>query len=64
MLLRAENFFMEAARFRPLITGLGYPQTIKVAVVQATGFNDDYGMLNKDLVINGYWDLQPTAYNH
>jgi hypothetical protein len=41
-----------------------YPQTIQVAAIQAAGFNDAYGMLNNDLVINGYWNLLPTAYNH
>src|SRR6185312_13826179 len=41
-----------------------YPQTIHVASIQAWGFNDAYGMQNNDLVINGYWGLQPTAYNH
>lgn len=41
-----------------------YPQTIHVAAIQAAGFNDAYGMLNNDLVINGYWDLLPAAYNH
>jgi hypothetical protein len=41
-----------------------YPQTIHVAAIQAAGFNDAYGMLNNDLVINGYWNLTPAAYNH
>jgi len=41
-----------------------YPQTIHVAAIQAAGFNDSYGMLNNDLVINGYWDLMPSAFNH
>jgi hypothetical protein len=40
-----------------------YPQTIHVAAVQAAGFNDSYGMLNNDLVINGYWNLLPAAFN-
>ena len=40
-----------------------YPQTIHVAAVQAAGFNDDYGMLNNDLVIYGFSELTPTAFN-
>lgn len=41
-----------------------YPQTIHVAAAQASGFNDSSGMANNDLVINGYWNLMPAAFNH
>jgi hypothetical protein len=40
-----------------------YPQTIHVAAIQASGFNDSSGMANNDLVINGYWNLFPAAFN-